>query len=211
MSIVKGKWSTDDVLTLERVYPDMSNAEIAALLNRRVGAVTNKAFDMGLKKSQRYLGQMPKSKGHAPTQFKKGQKPWNAGLKLAGTGRVHYRGTWEKGNKTWNTRPIGSMRYNERDGWARKIGEPKVWISYARFVWELHSGVSVPKGHIVKIIDGNPHNIRFSNLTCITRAENAKLNSIHTLYPKEVVQVMHAIGQMKRVIRNREKRENEQA
>lgn len=202
------RWSIDEVETLARLYPDTPNSEIAETLDRRLASVLNKAFKMGLKKSQRYLGQMPKPKGNKATQFKKGQKPWNTGLKLAGTGRVHYRGTWEKGNKTWNTRPIGSMRYNERDGWARKVGEPRDWISYARFVWELHSGRPVPKGHIVKILDGNPHHICMKNLACITRSENAKLNSIHR-YPKEYVRLRQMIGQMNRVRNNQERKNNE--
>lgn len=195
----KGRWTKKEEDKLTDLYPDTPNAKIAALLNRDARAVANKAFKMGLKKDNVYLGQLPRSRNSG--SFKKGQKPWNAGLKLAGTGRVHFRGTFEKGNKTWNTRPIGSMRYNGRDGWYRKSGEPNQWVSYARFVWEMHTGKEVPKGHIVRLIDGNPHHVCMKNIECISRAENALRNSIHR-YPEEYVKVRQMIGQINRVTNN---------
>lgn len=192
-------WTKEGEAKLTELYHNTSNAELAKMFGRNVTAIATKASKMGLKKDPGFYV-AHKANG----QFKKGAKPWNTGLKLAGTGRVKYKNNWQKGHETWNKRPVGSMRYNGRDGWAVKVEEPNRWISYARYVWELHSGNTVPKGHIVRIKDGNPHNIRYSNLECVSRGQNMKKNGIYTNYPKEVAELMRQVGQMNRVIRNKE-------
>jgi hypothetical protein len=52
------RWSADEIATLERLYPDHSNLEIAKALGRSVKSVVSKAHNIGLKKDPRRLQEM---------------------------------------------------------------------------------------------------------------------------------------------------------
>lgn len=111
-----------------------------------------------------------------PGHFKKGQMPHNKGSK-----GVHYHPDTEfkKGSKPVTYLPVGSITVRkERRGVERrwiKVAEPKEWILYAVYLWELANG-PVPKGYVVHHIDFNHMNDTIENLCIVTRAEHLAIH-----------------------------------
>lgn len=56
--MANNKWSEKDIECLKKFYPDKSNKVIARDFNRSVFAVENKAYSLGLKKSDEYKSSM---------------------------------------------------------------------------------------------------------------------------------------------------------
>jgi len=69
-------------------------------------------------------------------------------------------------------------------------------------VWE-EAGGEVPPGHVLVFRNGNKRDIRPENLELITRAENARRNSIHR-YPPELRAAMRTAGKLRRKIQEAE-------
>ncbi|MBN1796181.1 MAG: hypothetical protein JW804_05865 [Sedimentisphaerales bacterium] len=51
----KGAWNAKDLNILKKQFADISTADIAKKVGRKVDAVKKKASRMGIKKSKRYL------------------------------------------------------------------------------------------------------------------------------------------------------------
>jgi hypothetical protein len=51
----KGRWSTQDLGTLRRLFPTTPTSKVAQKVGRKLDAVKKKASRMGLKKSRAYL------------------------------------------------------------------------------------------------------------------------------------------------------------
>ena len=49
------RWSKEEVSQLKKLFPSMSTAKVAAKLKRSEKAVTEKAFNVGVKKTVKYL------------------------------------------------------------------------------------------------------------------------------------------------------------
>lgn len=113
------------------------------------------------------------------TTFKKGVPSWSAGQKMGTHGRsaeTHFK----KGGRPFNHQPIGSERINS-DGFIQvKLTDtgypPKDWVMKSRIVWEESRGEKMPKGHILRFIDGNKLNIDPTNLLLVTRGEHCVMN-----------------------------------
>lgn len=57
------QWTKEDLVTLEKVYPNTSNREIAKLFpGREEMAIRDKANDLGIKKSKKYQGLLLKER-----------------------------------------------------------------------------------------------------------------------------------------------------
>lgn len=108
--------------------------------------------------------------------FRKGYKPWNAGLKGVVTGGVETQ--FKKGNKPANWMPIGSERIN-CDGYVDvKIADGKKqrnWKGKHLLIWEKHNG-PVPAGHAVIFGDGDNRNFELSNLILVSRKQLLVMN-----------------------------------
>ncbi len=101
-------------------------------------------------------------------KFKKGFVPPNKGKK-----GINYPGMvatqFEKGNKPWNYRPVGSERVNV-DGYIEiKVADPRTWKAKHVLVWEKVNG-SIPKGHVIIFADGDKTNVSLDNLILIPRS-----------------------------------------
>ena len=159
------RWTKEEEQLLIDKYPTVKAADIAAELRRTRRAVVTKARKLGLSAEYR----------DNPGAFKKGQKPWNKGLKNVNG----YSSTrWKKGE---------SPRHN-----AKKIGETwavnckgtyYVYIKtergrelYSHYLWRQRTGEEVPEGYIIRHKDGNTTNHEKNNLMCISRAENVRMN-----------------------------------
>lgn len=192
------KWTDEKDKKLRELYPNISNKEIAGILGCTTNAINGRAFKLGLKKSPVFLKNLVKTNfliAGAPYRFKKGSVPPNKGTK--GVSKPN-SGSFKKGIKAHNKRPIGSERINIYGYIEIKIKEPKKWNLKHRVVWEKHYG-SIPKNYNVQFINGNKQDVRIENLRLVSYEENMRENSIYN-YPPDLVKVMKLNGQLKRQI-----------
>ena len=116
------------------------------------------------------------NEGYAPTQFKKGNSPWNKGMKGINFGG---RATqFKPGNKPHNWVPLGSERIT-KDGYVQvKVQEgtfQKNWRGKHILIWEEHNG-PVPPGHAVIFGDGDIRNFDPDNLILVSRKQLVRMN-----------------------------------
>jgi hypothetical protein len=113
-------------------------------------------------------------------RFEKGNVSWNKGTK----GLVKANsGSFKSGDIPANTKPLGHERTCTRDGYILiKVAERNPYTgALTRYkhkhlvVWELANG-PVPKGSMIRLLDGDKMNCDIDNLFMVTRAENAYLN-----------------------------------
>lgn len=76
-------------------------------------------------------------------------------------------------------------------------------IAYARYLIEKLRGISLQSHQIVVHIDRNPLNCHPDNLMVISRAQNARRNSIHR-YPSKLKRAMRALSKLKKAIQDAE-------
>ena len=113
-------------------------------------------------------------------QFKKGQVPFNKGLKqiefMTPEAIERTKATrFKKGNKPANHRKVGSERITV-DGYIEiKVEEPDKWELKHRVVWEKENG-KIPKDYVIIFADGDKTNLELDNLMLISRKEHAIMN-----------------------------------
>lgn len=203
----------DDILRC--TYPCTANVALCKVLGVTPNQVNYRAQKLGIKKTKWFWQNHPTSgaiivsgKPHHGTRFVKGQTSWNKGRKglcFAGC----EVGWFKKGTSPKNKKEIGYMRRNGRDGYYEiKMHETGVkykdWVPIHRLIYERMHGIKIPKTHVVMYLDGNYENWRIQNLRMISKAENAKRNSIHN-YPKEIATAMQLVGAINRQINKRSK------
>jgi len=225
----KRPWLPAELKTLRELYPNHTAQFVANVLGRKTGQVYNKAFELGIEKSDAFWesdasGRMAKGKQDPRiigTQFKKGVAPWNKGTKgLVGV-QEGCRGTqFQKGRspqEAHNYLPIGSLRMT-KDGWLeRKVNDDhptpaRRWVAEHRLVWERANG-SIPPGHIVIFKEKRritaAEEITVDKLECITKAENIRRNHPKNRSP-EYAHLVQLKGAITRQV-NRIKKEAEQS
>lgn len=110
------------------------------------------------------------------TAFKKGQIPWNKGIKGI---HVSPATEFKKGQPSINKLPLGTLtQRKDKSGKIRnwiKIEEPNKWIEYAKFVWIQHNG-NIPKGFLIHHIDKNTLNDNIENLALVTRKAHINIH-----------------------------------
>lgn len=196
-------WTDVELCWLEALYSDTSNQELADLLDRAPRAIGLKARKLGLCKSEAFMAR-PENNG----QFRAGQRPWNKGSHFDPGGRSHET-RFQKGLKPHTWVPIGTEVTDSKDGYLkRKVRDDQVpttynWAFVHRLVWEEHFG-PVPEGHVIVFRDGDRAHVAIDNLECVSRAELAQRNTMWNRYPREVAEVMHLRGQLRRRIREKE-------
>lgn len=131
--------------------------------------------------------------------FPKGHVPANKGKKGLTTANS---ASFKKNNIPHNYQPIGTEVITT-DGYIKvKIGHPRKWKHKHILVWEKHNG-SVPKGHVIKFIDGNPLNCNIDNLMTITKSEHGVINMYFSGAPIEHKQTILQLARIKIAIRDR--------
>ena len=225
----KRPWLPAELDTLRELYPNHTAQFIANVLNRIVGGVYRKAFELGLEKSDAFWesdasGRMLKGKQDPRiigTQFKKGATPWNKGTKgLVGVQEGCRATQFQKGRPPQEARnylPIGSLRMT-KDGWLeRKVTDDhpvpaRRWVAEHRLVWERENGL-IPPGHIVIFKEKRrittAEEITADKLDCISKAENARRNHPKNKSP-EYAHMVQLKGAIARQV-NRIKKEAEQS
>lgn len=119
---IRETWTAEQELVLLRLYPDMPNEVLAARLNKTLQQICSKAYRLGLKKSPEFSKKIRQDWGSA-TRFKKGNTPWNCGMKgLPARGRSSET-QFKKGQKTHTWLPVGSTRVSADGYLQRKISD----------------------------------------------------------------------------------------
>jgi len=193
-------------------FPHERTQAIADDLRLTYSQVANRAFSMGLKKSEEFKksdlsGRSNLIKGGIAHRYQKGQIPHNKGKKMSDDIYNLCKPTmFKKGNRPANWKPDGTI-VQRADKTGRIYLYYKVkdshWVLYHRKVWEDHNG-PIPDGCIITFIDGNKENIDINNLQMITKADNARRNNYHR-YPKELQSLIKLKNQLIKKINNNEK------
>lgn len=119
---IRETWTAEQELVLLRLYPDMPNEVLAARLNKTLQQICSKAYRLGLKKSPELSKKIRQDWGSA-TRFKKGNTPWNCGMKgLPARGRSSET-QFKKGQKPHTWLPVGSTRVSADGYLQRKISD----------------------------------------------------------------------------------------
>jgi hypothetical protein len=131
--------------------------------------------------------------------------PWNLGKRgYMGANRTSFK----KGNYSarWDREiyRVGALRIT-RDRLEIKVKEGlRAWEGMARFVWMTERG-PIPKGKMVRAINGDPDDTRIENLRLGNRVELMNENTYHR-YPKEIANLIQLRGALQRQINKREGR-----
>lgn len=205
-------WTAGDIQTLAALYPDNTAASVAKVLGRGIRSVYQKAASMRLKKSYAFFtsenaGRIQRGKQHPAmlaTQFKPGQKVWNAGMKgwsAPGTEATRFK----PGSTPPNRQEVGALRINSDGQLDIKLYEGlRSWVQLSHYSWWCEHGEWPPPGMVLRFRDGDTHNPAITNLQLITRQENMRLNSIHTNFPPEIVRLTLLRGALNRQINRHE-------
>lgn len=226
----KRPWEPADDAVLIARYPHEATERVARVLRRSRSAVYQRARTLGLAKTAEYLASPDACRLRrgdnigAAFRFKKGQVPANKGLRRPGWARGRMKETWFKkgerrGAAARNWRPVGTIAIDP-EGYRRiKVREPRpgepcgfgnvrVWPLLQRHVWEQAHG-PIPPGHAVAFKNSDRADVRLENLELISRRQLMARNTVHNL-PKPLARTVQLLGALKRQIRRRSPRAEEQ-
>lgn len=135
------------------------------------------------------------------SRFKKGHKPFNAGVKQSewlspDKIEVVRKTQFKKGQEPHNTNYDGHERIS-KDGYVEVRVSKGVYRLKSRVVWEQTHGRKVPKSHIIAFRDGDKLNLDPDNLVLMSRVENMERNTIQR-FPRELKQVIKLSHKLKR-------------
>lgn len=201
-------WTEQEIKFLTDNYSDMKTADIAEIMNRPIGGVNGKAYDLRLKKSFKYMKAMQEiesqklinsGKRH---QFKKGQTSHNKGKKMPAELYEKVKRTMFKpGHKPGNIKKVGAIRIDHEGYTYVKIADAD-WRLKHRHVYENVNG-PVPENHVVIFKDNNMHNFDINNLQLISQKENMLRNTIHQ-YPEQIQELIKLKNKLKKKINEKQ-------
>jgi len=174
LDLVRGDrrpWTHREDNYLRRNYLTMKNRELGQALGRSLSAVDNRLTNIGLVRPTEV-----RERFKAMTQFRKGQTPFNKGIK----GIHHSPATeFKPGHRSANTKYDGCIRirHHKRSKHPMKFIrlDKMVWVPLHRHLWEKKHG-PIPPGSLIIFKDGNSMNCKLSNFQLISKAENAMRN-----------------------------------
>ncbi len=207
---------------MRELYPDVPAHQVAARLQRNVAQVHSKAKKLGLRKSEAFNASPASGRAapgrtianSLPHRFQPGLESWNKGTHYRAGGRsVEHQ--FKPGQLPHNTVPVGTEVVNDEGYLKRKVRDDapkgrsyKNWRFVHILTWEQAHG-PVPAGHRITFKDGDRTNVALDNLVCISHVEHMRRNSIHTVLPPELKQVVMLNGALKRKINRRMEREEQ--
>lgn len=172
------KWIpySDTELAFLRNHETTPRRELTGLFNCKFNRdisiinITSKCKQMGLKTGRNSC-------------FKKGNVPANKGTK--GISGIHpncRKTQFKKGQAPPNVHGLGHERADKAgyiwlciDEVNPHTGRPRRYVMKQRHIWQQANGL-IPKGSVIKFIDGDRANCSLGNLRLITQAQNAILN-----------------------------------
>jgi hypothetical protein len=208
-------WKKRELAKVLRLYPDMDTRQLAAVMNRSVISIYQRAQIAGVTKSAAYDARKKaaererlKVSGIA-FRFKKGTEPANKGMRRPGYAPGRMSETqFKKGARPHTWKPIGSHRLSKEGYLCRKMTDtgypPRDWVAVHILIWVEANG-PVPAGHALCFKDKDRTHIALDNLELVSRAELMLRNSFRTNYPKDIQQVIQLRGTLQRQINRRGK------
>lgn len=212
----RSAWTPAEDAAIRDLYATHSAAEIAVALWRSVGAVFQRANNLGLKKTRAWIAERaaqamadPEHGGHA-SQFRPGQDAWNKGLHYQPGGRcaeTQFKPGVLQGRALALWHPVGSLRIDADGYLQRKINDDlpmhKRWRAEHLVIWEAAHG-PLPAGHAVVFKDGNKQHVTLDNLELVSRAELMRRNTVHRHGP-EIAALVQLRGALRRQINRRQR------
>jgi len=201
-------WTPEQDALLRALYPQTDTPAVAARIGTAVPGVHHRANKLGLHKDPSWRREHSSRTQRGTDnsgRFRKGQRPWNKGMKGLQIGGIGTR--FQNGHRPHTWRPIGTERIS-KDGYReRKVTDvgpnQRRYRAVHLLLWEQHNG-PLPSGHAVVFKDGNKSNITLDNLELVTRKELMRRNTVHNL-PPEIKGVITAKARLTRVINRLEK------
>jgi hypothetical protein len=158
--------SAEEAEFIAEAYRSMTLPQVVEAVNERFGL--NRTVN-GMKQYVFHAGIRSGRTG----QIAPGAPAWNKGKKGV-NGKSNT--TFKKGNRPPLTRPLFFERVGKDGEIQIKVGERgRAFISKARYLWEQKHG-PLPKGQIVRFLDGDNRNFADDNLVAVTRRLHAALN-----------------------------------
>lgn len=198
-------WPAEDDARLAELYPTHSQAQLAAIFGRTEAAINGRCALLGIRKPAGYIN---------PSQFKKGDMPWNTGISYSAGGRsaeTRFKPGNRSGSALDRYQPVGAERLTKDGYLQRKVNDDmplqRRWKMVHVILWEAAHG-PLPAAHVVIFKDGDKRNFAPDNLHCISRAENMRRNSFWTNMPREVAQLVQLRGALVRKINRKQKEES---
>lgn len=206
----KSGWAEEQIAYLIDNFPHKLTQEVADYLGKSYSSVTNKTFELGLKKSEEFrklrleIDTKRLLTSGVSYRFKKGQIPHNLGKPMSEETKNKVLPTcFKKGQLPPNTKPIGYERIC-KDGYVEVKTEKGFCLKH-RHIWSNTFG-EIPKGANVQFIDGNRHNLSLDNLELVVKSENMRRNTIHNL-PEELKELIRLRVKILKTIKKRKDEE----
>lgn len=201
------RWTQAEDDYLRKIYPEMSNEEVAMWLHRSKRAVMAHAYILGVHKSPEFA-----EKQFRKGQFRKGQTPHNKGKSRKYWASDESQQRMAKGQfkpgQVRDDNPNG--RKNKPIGHEKVYADGYVWIitehgrkQKHRVVWEQAHG-PIPPDYCVKFKDGNRTNCSLDNLYLVSRADHAR-ETRAALSPEQKKEIMRKVHEGRRASIRRDK------
>ena len=138
------------------------------------------------------------------TRFRPGQEGLTKGKRM---GIYHNDAVkacyFKKGQKPWNTVPVGTEVVATVGYIKVKVAEPDVWRWKHRMIWEEANG-PVPEGMCLLFLNGDKTDVRLENLACVQTGTNTYLsNQGLNVGDPEIAKTAIAIRELQRKIKDR--------
>lgn len=176
-------------------YKGKDNVELAELLIERFNLDTNPDKVSMFKANYKRRFGVDLRTGINRGCFHKGHVPINKGTKgMFNVGGNS--GSFKKGNKPQNYKPVGTERIVKGGYVEIKIADPDKWESKQRYIYKKHHG-SIPEGYNVMFADKNKQNFDIDNLILVSKSEDLIMNNNKLFYEdKELTKTGHLIAKV---------------
>ena len=202
------KWTEEEIADLREMYPDNDTEDVAIVLGRSARSVLMKAYQLKIGKSEAQIRKQRKKFTEAgkKSRFTKGLIPWNAcTVAVCGQHPNSRKTQFKRGNLPSNTKRDGAITIRiDNRGVPQKMIRIRLgkWLFLSRYNYEKHIG-PIPKGHVIRFLDGDTMNCDPSNLECVSRQLNMLLNSKHG-FTRGQAEVLEACGLIKDYINDKQ-------
>ncbi|HZJ92968.1 MAG TPA: HNH endonuclease, partial [Thiopseudomonas sp.] len=150
------KWSKEETEQLKELWRSKTVHECSEILGRATSSIYFKVTQQGFKRDPEH------KKISTGTRFKKGQQPWNKGLKGWDAGGKSHKTRFKRGHgNSNNEHPVGYEKLDKDGVLLRKVSKTgarnEKWRPVKDIVYEEHNG-EIPEGCIINFNDGNKEN-----------------------------------------------------
>lgn len=179
-------YTTAQIQFLRDNYPELSRKELTAAFNTEFEEARELSSIVAACKNKKITS------GRTGC-FVKGEQPWNTGT--VGICKPN-SGTFKKGNRPVNWKPVGHQRTGT-DGYVMvKVEEPNKFRLKHQLTWEQNHG-DIPEGMVLWFIDGDRSNCELSNLELIKKTEQMRRNKLQVNQaPDEIQSTLKLVAKM---------------